>query len=68
VEFTYQKVVKLVVEFLNQKGGLSVVEFTYKKVKLVVEFLTKKAALPFWISQTKICLACRLWNPQTVEQ
>jgi hypothetical protein len=38
---------------------------------LVVQFLTKKAALPFWISwisQTKSCLADRLWNPQTVKQ
>jgi hypothetical protein len=29
VKFTYQKVVKLVVESFNQKSGLSVVEFIY---------------------------------------
>jgi hypothetical protein len=43
VKFIYQKVVKLVVEFFNQKGGPSVVEFTYQKVvKLVVEFFNQK--------------------------
>jgi hypothetical protein len=62
VEFTYQKMVELVMKFFNQKGGSSVVEFTCQKVvKSVVEPSNQTGSLSV-VESTDQKLCYWLWN------